>query len=94
MLTAPSAYTIAVIDVRDRRTRTDDSPNPTETPGDPTGREDTSAGDFGRDGISGLLTLDRALRAREVSRPGADEERLAHELVGQLLARAEGRKRR
>lgn len=83
-----------MIDVRDRGTRADGSANPAATAADPTGREDTSTGDIGRDGVSGLLTLDRALRARDVSRPGAEEERLAHELVGQLLARAEGRKRR
>lgn len=48
--------------------------------------------DFGRDGVSGLVTIDRALRARDVSRPGEDEERLAHEVLASLLARAEGRR--
>ena len=30
--------------------------------------------DFGRDGISGLVSQDRALRAREVSRPRPEDE--------------------
>jgi hypothetical protein len=48
--------------------------------------------DFGRDGVSGLLTLDRALRARDVSRPDAEDERVALELVAALMARVDGRR--
>lgn len=49
--------------------------------------------DFGRDGVSGLLSLDRASRARDVSRPDAEDERLAAEVIEELLARADGRRR-
>lgn len=48
--------------------------------------------DFGRDGVSGLVTLDRALRARDVSRPDADDERDALEALAGLLARVDGRR--
>ena len=41
--------------------------------------------DFGRDGASGLVTLDRALRARDVSHPDADDERVALEVLADLL---------
>lgn len=45
--------------------------------------------DFGRDGISGLITPDRALRAREVSRPGDAELAAAERAADELLARLE-----
>ena len=48
--------------------------------------------DFGRDGVSGLVTLDRALRARDVSRPGAEDEAVAHEVLADLMARVDGRR--
>ena len=48
--------------------------------------------DFGRDGVSGLVSLDRALRARDVSRPDAEDEQLAHTVLADLLARADGRR--
>lgn len=48
--------------------------------------------DFGRDGVSGLLTLDRAMRARDVSRPDDDDEQLALDVLEQLLARVDGRR--
>lgn len=48
--------------------------------------------DFGRDGVSGLVTLDRALRARDVSRPDAEDERMATEVLAELLARVDGRR--
>ena len=48
--------------------------------------------DFGRDGVSGLVTVDRALRARDVSRPTVEDERLAEQVVADLLARADGRR--
>lgn len=50
--------------------------------------------DFGRDGVSGLVTLDRALRAREVSRPTPEDEELAESVLAELLARTEGRRHR
>ena len=48
--------------------------------------------DFGRDGVSGLVTPARALRAREVSRPRPEDDEAAERVVAALLARAEGRK--
>ena len=48
--------------------------------------------DFGRDGVSGLLTLDRAMRAREVSHPAEEDEKMALEVLAGLLARVDGRR--
>ncbi|MGD7786904.1 hypothetical protein ACQCX2_01095 [Propionibacteriaceae bacterium Y1700] len=48
----------------------------------------------GKDGVTGLLAGDRAMRAREVSRPGPAEEAAALAVVDSLLARLEGRRRR
>lgn len=48
--------------------------------------------DFGRDGVSGLVTLDRAMRARDVSRPDPEDERMASDVLSQLLARVDGRR--
>lgn len=39
-----------------------------------------------------MVTLDRALRARDVSRPDADDERDALEALAGLLARVDGRR--
>lgn len=49
--------------------------------------------EFGRDGISGLVDTDRALRAREVSRPTEEDRRRAEEVLAFLVARAQGRRR-
>ncbi|HEY5848925.1 MAG TPA: hypothetical protein VIT42_19255 [Microlunatus sp.] len=48
--------------------------------------------DFGRDGVSGLVTTERALRARDVSRPDAEDEEFAAEVLAGLLARVDGRR--
>ena len=48
--------------------------------------------DFGRDGVSGLVTLDRAQRARDVSRPDAEDEKMALEVLADLMARVDGRR--
>jgi len=48
--------------------------------------------EFGRDGVSGLVTADRAMRARDVSRPTAEDERVAAEVLADLLARVDGRR--
>jgi hypothetical protein len=48
--------------------------------------------DFGRDGVSGLITLDRAMRARDVSHPDDEDERIALEVLEKLLARVDGRR--
>lgn len=48
--------------------------------------------EFGRDGVSGLLTLDLAMRASEVSQPDAQDEAVALQVVEKLLARIDGRR--
>jgi hypothetical protein len=48
---------------------------------------------FGRDGISGLVTPDRATRAREVSRPTPQDLAAAEVALPHLLARLAGRRR-
>ena len=50
--------------------------------------------DFGRDGISGLVSHDRALRAREVSRPQAEDEADALAGAEAMLRRLGTRPRR
>lgn len=49
--------------------------------------------EFGRDGISGMVTRDRAVRAREVSRPDEGDVLRAKQVLPSLLARASGRRR-
>ena len=49
--------------------------------------------DFGRDGVSGLVTVDRAMRARDVSRPTAEDDQVAAEVIDSLLARIDGRRK-
>jgi hypothetical protein len=44
---------------------------------------------FGRDGISGLVDANRALRARDVSRPRPEELEAADRVVAAALARLE-----
>ncbi|HEY3337963.1 MAG TPA: hypothetical protein VGK18_05635 [Propionicimonas sp.] len=44
---------------------------------------------FGRDGISGLVDVNRALRARDVSRPRPAELDAAEQVVAAALARLE-----
>jgi hypothetical protein len=48
--------------------------------------------DFGRDGVSGLVTDERAMRARDVSRPDEDDEQFAADVLADLLARVDGRR--
>jgi hypothetical protein len=50
--------------------------------------------DFGRDGVSGLVTLDRAMRSRDAARPTMADELEAAEVVDSLLARIDGRRPR
>jgi enoyl-CoA hydratase/carnithine racemase len=50
--------------------------------------------DFGRDGASGLVTLDRAMRARDAARPRMADEIEAAAVVDSLLARIDGRRPR
>lgn len=48
--------------------------------------------EFGRDGVSGLLTPDRALRARDVSQPSEQDMAHAESVIDELLARVEGKR--
>jgi len=48
--------------------------------------------DFGRDGVSGLVSADRALRARDVSRPSEADEEAAELVLADLLARVDGKR--
>jgi hypothetical protein len=73
------------------------APSPGRTGGGTSGGQghegrDAWPRDFGRDGVSGLVTLDRALRAREVSRPEVEDELMATEVLAELLARVDGRR--
>jgi hypothetical protein len=49
--------------------------------------------DFGRDGVSGLVTPARALRARDVSRPRPEDLQAAEKVIDGLVARIDGRRR-
>ncbi len=57
-------------------------------------REGSASHDFGHDGISALVTHDRALRAREVSRPRPEDEAAAIRGAEELLRRLSGGTRR
>ncbi|MGO4956139.1 hypothetical protein ACTQ49_02510 [Luteococcus sp. Sow4_B9] len=59
----------------------------------PPRRPGTGGREFGRDGVTGLVNADRALRAREVSRPTTTDRDAARGVVEALLARATGRRR-
>jgi hypothetical protein len=48
--------------------------------------------DLGRDGVPGLLTLDRAMRARHVSQLDDEDEKMALDVLEKLLARVDGRR--
>ncbi len=48
--------------------------------------------DFGRDGVSGLVTTERALRARDVSRPQPPDYVAAEEAVRTALERVTRRR--
>ena len=52
------------------------------------------ARELGRDGVSGLVTRDRGMRAREVSVPTDDDHANAAKVLDALLARADGRRHR
>ncbi len=54
---------------------------------------DERAREFGRDGISGMVNADRAVRAREVSRPAPSDRQAAELVLDSLLRRASGRRR-
>lgn len=55
-------------------------------------RAQDSHREFGRDGVSGLVDHDRAMRARDVSRPTPEDEALAARVVDELVARARSRR--
>ncbi|MEL4356933.1 MULTISPECIES: hypothetical protein [unclassified Luteococcus] len=62
-------------------------------PGNSRGQGGHGPREFGRDGTSGILTPDRAVRAREVSRPQPADLARATQVLDSLLARASGRRR-
>jgi hypothetical protein len=62
------------------------------TPGSPHDSRDLWPRDFGRDGVSGLVTVERAMRARDVSRPEDDDLSAAESVLAELLARVDGRR--
>ncbi len=64
----------------------------TQPSGNPFDARDLWPRDFGRDGASGLVTLDRAMRARDVSRSDLLDEQVADEVIDELLARIDGRR--
>lgn len=67
---------------------------PAPRPGPPGGHErDPWPRDFGRDGVSGLVTPERAMRARDASSPDAADEQAAERILDELLARVDGRPR-
>lgn len=76
---------------RDRHGVADDAAPDAHDGSHPDNFRDNLRDDFGRDGVSGLVDFDRAMRARDVSRPGSVEEELAVRVVDSLIARAEGR---
>ena len=47
--------------------------------------------DFGRDGVSGLVTTQRAVRARDISRPSEEQIRQAQTVAQAMIRRARGR---
>lgn len=51
-----------------------------------------AAREFGRDGVSGMVDRDRALRARRVSQPSEDDVRNAERVVEDLIARGTARR--
>lgn len=48
--------------------------------------------EFGIDGVTTMMTTNRALRAREVSRPTEQQLREAADVLPQLLSRVRGRR--
>ncbi|MGJ3509947.1 hypothetical protein [Enemella sp. A6] len=51
------------------------------------GHDEPRPRDFGRDGVSGLVDEDRAMRARDVSKPSPEDEAAAEREAEELLAR-------
>jgi hypothetical protein len=74
----------------ERRPRGSGGGEPRSQPGE---SRDLWPRDFGRDGVSGLVSVDRAMRARDVSRPRPADVRNAEQVVAELLSRLEGRRR-
>ncbi|SDB88335.1 hypothetical protein GA0111570_10667 [Raineyella antarctica] len=69
------------------------APDPSSPAGDHVEHDVPVPRDFGRDGISGLLTPNRALRAREVSRPRPEDEAEAQAGADAMLRRLGRRSR-
>ena len=65
---------------------------PAQPSGNPFDARDRWPRAFGPGGTSGLVTLDRAVRARDVWRSNLSDEQVADELIDELLARVDGRR--
>jgi hypothetical protein len=64
----------------------------TQPLGNPFDARDVWPRDFELDGSPGLVTLDRAMRVRDISRSELFDEQVADEVIDELLARIDGRR--
>ncbi len=64
----------------------------TQPSGNPFDARDLWPRELGWDGASGLVTLDRAMRVRDLSRSELFDEQVADEVIDELLARIDGRR--
>ena len=64
----------------------------TQFSGNPSDARDLWPRELGWDGASGLVTLDRAMRVRDLSRSELFDEQVADEVIDELLARIDGRR--
>lgn len=76
----------------DHSTKTTNPADPGSTRGEPAPARPDSIREFGRDGLSGLVSKDRALRAREISQPLPHDHAHAVDVIDDLLDRAKGRR--
>jgi hypothetical protein len=64
----------------------------TQPSGNPFDARDLWPRELGWDGAPGLVTLDRAVRVRDVSRSELFDEQVVDDLIDELLARIDGRR--
>ena len=64
----------------------------THPSGNPSDAREVWPRDFELDGSSGLVTLHRAMRVRDISRTDLFDEQVADEVIDELLARIDGRR--
>lgn len=58
------------------------------------GERSSGAREFGRDGVSGMVDRDRAIRAHQVSQPRPADLLHAEQVIETLVARATGKANR